>query len=168
MNFEIRTFLEQSNRIEGWGPQGMRGSMHAWDFLRRQRNMTEFIVLETHRLLMRNWDIEAAGKFRTQEVKKREYGSFVPWEAVPLCLNLWLNVIGEIRDRRIEDKDRLCESCHIHFQKIYPFERGTGVVGRMLWNWQRMCVFNLPPKIIWESEKQDYYQIFYDENRFKY
>ena len=54
---------------------------------------------------------------------------------------------------------------HLDFETIHPFCDGNGRIGRVLINWQ-LRRHNLPPIIILNKGKQDYYQAF-SEHRTK-
>lgn len=155
MEDDITRFLRESNAIEDvWDDQSLRDAKRAWNYLFRRKTLSCDVILQTHKILMKNQPIleEEKGVFRRVPVwiGGRE-GK--PWYVVPELMN---QLCHNARDHKEwEDIKR----DHIMFEKIHPFVDGNGRTGRIIMNWQRQRA-GLQILIIEEAKKWDYYKWF--------
>jgi Fic family protein len=158
---EVTEFLKESNAIEGvFGVGPFLDAKKAWDFLIAQPVLTKAVILETHRILMKNRPIEEKEKgfFRKVPVwiGGREGLNFLK---IPEAIDEWL--LDVETSLKIPGKEgEHFKLDHIGYEKIHPFVDGNGRTGRMFMNWERVKV-GLPILIIHEGEEQlAYYQWF--------
>lgn len=156
-------FLYESNAIEGeYGAEQLYNAALAWDYLRQQKQPLATInVLTTHRLLMKNLlRSEWIGAFKPQgiDVFVGNHPT-LPSALVPSAIEKWL----EGMNSKPADSEA-CKRLHIGYEAIHPFCDGNGRTGRMFYNWQRKHN-GLPLDIIFEIEKNKYYQWFGGEVR---
>lgn len=159
--------LRQSNQIEGeFSEVAYEDAIKAWNYLNGKKALTPKIILETHKILMRNLRPDIAGMCRNCAVwiggKKKE---FVSVKDIEITLKAFC-LAGIIAAVTVEDKERFAKEEHIKFEDIHPFEDGNGRVGRLIYQWRRLQL-GLPIHIIHadlhkgeESEQKAYYQWF--------
>jgi len=150
---KIDEFLDQSNRIEGYGRKELDESREAFRYLLSCEMLDRHTVLRTHRIFMRFLDPRIAGNFREVGV---QVGGRVcpPHQNIPTLFGMWLMLDAS-------DEESIKQN-HIEFEKIHPFEDGNGRVGRMIMNWQRINA-GLPILIIHVGEEQQAYYRWFDE-----
>lgn len=159
--------LRQSNQIEGeYSEVAFEDAIKAWNYLNVQKKLTPEVILEVHRLLMRNLRPDIAGMWRNCDVwiggEKKAFTSVKELEMLmeAFCLADILST------EAIEDKEEFAKDEHIAFEDVHPFEDGNGRVGRLIYQWRRMKL-GLPIHIIHadlnkgdESEQRAYYKWF--------
>lgn len=164
---EEREFLVESNAIEGvFEKDALEASIKAWEYLMGQEELTEAVILETHRILMQPrsaWEEstatmvgqEYAGKFRTGDVYVGMYKCLPP-HLFPIFLGNW------ITDTMRLDPKPDAKHLHVRYEKIHPFFDGNGRTGRMFYNWtlikrlkKGLAIFGSAP-----HEKKEYYLWF--------
>lgn len=127
------SFLEESNAIEGvYDAESLNQALIAWEFLKEQTRLSPGIVLEVHKILMKDkLAPEELGHFRRVGVSiGGRLG--MPWKVVSEMTFNWCEVANEKSDWDSIKQD------HINFENIHPFVDGNGRTGRMLMNWQRL------------------------------
>lgn len=153
------TFLRESNNIEDeWDDISLQDAILAWEYIKDQPELTIENILETHKLLMANRDTiedKYKGQFRDGPVwiGGRE-GK--PWFVVSDLIENWCN---DANSHIISEDFDIPKEEHIAYESIHPFFDGNGRTGRIFYNWQRKRL-GLGIDIIWENEKQDYYEWF--------
>lgn len=151
MNTDIIEFLQQSNYIEGVY-DGLDDAVKAWKYISKQKEMSLSILLKTHKLLMKNRNLEKKYKGKLRDIDVMIGGHmglnplFLKEALEPLLMNCWLF-------------PNHWKEHHVRFESIHPFVDGNGRVGRILMNWERIKA-KLPILIIREEERFDYYQWF--------
>lgn len=156
MEPDIIEFLQHSNYIEGVSDSdSLDQAVKAWEYLIEQDVLTVKVILETHRILMLNTNLQSdeRGFLRTCNVR---VGIYYPpnYNFVPVLIHNW--VFESMRKHPKVDAKAL----HIEFEKIHPFVDGNGRVGRMLYNWTRIKRNDEDLHIIREEDRQEYYQWF--------
>lgn len=156
----MRKHIEESNYIEDVRyPQEVEQSLKAWDFLKDHQKIDLSVVLETHRLIMKNLRPEIAGRLRTVNVMIGHY--VAPYYGqVPSLLGYWLNDMEHALSPEFRNLREFSPvSMHIEFEKIHPFEDGNGRVGRMLMWWHETRL-GAKPTLIEYDKRWDYYDWF--------
>lgn len=158
---DVMEFLRESNAIEGvYGERALEDAKEAWDFLVGQEQLTVSVILETHKILMKNKDLleNEIGFFRRVPVWIGGHQG-LNFLKIPEAIDSWLldvettlNIPGDLGNNIKLD--------HISYEGIHPFVDGNGRTGRMFLNWERVKV-GLPILIIHEGEEQmEYYKWF--------
>lgn len=121
-------------------------------------------ILLLHKILISNIKDDIAGRFR----KSGEYvrvGTYIapPPEHVEELIEA--NIIQYLSDNDTYFSDKIARF-HLEFEHIHPFIDGNGRMGRILINCQ-LQLLGLPPIIIRNKGKKEYYQAFrdYDERK---
>lgn len=121
-------------------------------------------VLLLHKMLISNIKDEIAGRFRQrgEYVRVGTYIAPPPEHIEQLIEN---NIIQYLSDDNTYFSDKIARF-HLEFEHTHPFIDGNGRIGRVLINCQ-LQLLGLPPIIIRNKEKQQYYQAFrkYDERK---
>lgn len=159
-------FLRESNLIEGVGEEGLESSKKAYLYLMQVKPpLTLKHILKTHRLLMETLNPKIAGKIRQVPVGIYSGGECIHKCPDPKEINhLMYLFLGKVNIFFPHYKlDEFCQSSHKDFENMHPFEDGNGRTGRMILNWQRKQN-SLPPLIIYDKDKQEYYKWFKDNN----
>lgn len=158
------SFLEESNLIEGIGPEGLDDSVKAWRYIKRQKSITAVELLKMHKLLMRRLDPRIAGEFRNINVMVGNRICPLPSIAKKQTEELLISKFNRARFKNLEKGKlkyyaEICKNDHISYEKNHPFEDGNGRTGRILLNWQRLQ-YGLPLLILKAEKRQDYYLWF--------
>ncbi len=151
---DIIEFLEESNGIEGvYDAESLRQAIIAWEFLIKQEQLTLGVVLKTHKLLMLNQPIrpDEKGYLRSMDVFVG-MRKMVPPHLISAFLDGWL------RDMNAGARD--WKELHVEYENYHPFVDGNGRTGRMFMNWYRIKKRGLKALVIYESEREIYYQWF--------
>ena len=163
---DVMDFLRESNAIEGvYSPLALVDAKEAWDFLAEQPELTAPAILETHKILMKNRNLDESekGYFRRAPVwiGGHEGLNFLK---IPEAIDSWL--LDVETSLKIPGKDgENIRLDHIEYERIHGFIDGNGRTGRMFMNWQRGKV-GLPLLIIhadWPNdpgEQRSYYSWF--------
>lgn len=158
-------FLKESNAIEDvWDDDSLKQAKYAWNYLKKQKMMTEDVVLKTHKILMLHQPLrpDQRGYFRKCRVWVGDREG-IPYYDIPLKIGGWCfstnQYIGNDSDKSIKTKEEICKQHHVYYEKIHPFVDGNGRTGRMFLNWMRLQM-GLPLFIILEAEKWNYYKWF--------
>jgi Fic family protein len=167
MNPEEIEFLQESNFIEGvTDSDSLDQAVIAWEYLKQQQRMTIPVILETHKLLMKNQKLKRSeiGKFRKRPVGIYKNGIIIrvmSARSIVQLLAMWVEQmnVGLHIDFNQSYKKALSKKLHVHYEAIHPFIDGNGRTGRMFMNWWRLQV-GLPILVIKEEEKQEYYKWF--------
>ncbi len=153
MNQDIIEFLQESNFIEGVvDSQSLDDAVLAWEFCIAQPKLTEVVIRETHKILMKNQKI--------WEEDKGRYRSIMVYIGGKAALNA-VHISGEIQKwcRKMKRLPADWKGMHVAYEKIHPFIDGNGRTGRIFMNWHRARL-GLSTLIIKELEKYQYYQWF--------
>lgn len=161
-NKTINEFLRESNAIEGvYGDDPLFDAMDAWNFAVSQEEMTDNVVLEIHKRLMRRQYPQIAGKWRNCDVwiggtcKKYVDQALLLWE-----LRIALMAIYSSRFPKTKIPFLMAAKAHVMFEECHPFIDGNGRTGRIIYNWHRMKI-GLPIHVIHTgNEQQEYYEWF--------
>ncbi|MFC1614937.1 Fic family protein [Patescibacteria group bacterium] len=120
-------------------------------------NIDKDLILFLHQMLINTINDNIAGRFR----KKGEYvrvGTHVA-PAPERVEAMVENILNDfLRDGVNHSLDKIVKF-HLDFETIHPFNDGNGRIGRVLINLQLMQA-GLPPIIIRDKEKSDYYKSF--------
>lgn len=158
MSPEELEFLKESNAVEGvYNDDSLEDAIAAWEFLMRKNVMTLENIKATHRILMRRQPHirkSEIGEFRTINVYVSNKPMMDPKMIQPTLLMQFC--LPTMRVRPKPDWKAL----HIEYERIHPFVDGNGRTGRMMMNWTRIKRCKLPPMIIREEERHEYYQWF--------
>jgi len=159
---KVTEFLVESSAIEGaYGPQSLKDSQKAWDYLMTKDEITLPVILEAHRLLSIHSNLQPTeiGYLRRAPVwiGGREG---MKWKNLEKAIMEWCFEMNQ----EIECNDTVCQEewikqLHITFEKIHPFIDFNGRVGRLLLLWSYVKI-GLPIKIIYEEDRQNYYMWF--------
>ncbi len=129
----------------------------------REKSQQEEIIKENilllHQMLIGNIKDGIAGRFRGPGEYVR-VGSFIapPPEHVERMLEDALSQYSSGHETYFTDN---IARFHLEFETIHPFVDGNGRIGRVLMNYQLMRL-GLPPVIIQDKEKKEYYRSFYE------
>lgn len=154
-NREVVEFLLESNAIERvYDFDSLVQAMAAWNFLIERTKITPAIILKTHKMLMKNQDLEPKykGAFRDIPVY---IGGRIGLESsqIPEYIADWC---GQVNRGEIDSM-----AAHKVYEAIHPFADGNGRTGRMFMNWQRLTKTKEPLWIIHEGmEQMEYYKMF--------
>ena len=165
-------FLSESNNIEDvWDDESLKLAVKAWNYLKKQPQMTPDVVLKTHKILMKDHLPDDAGKFRKCRIFIGDREGR-PWETIPLKIGGWCfstnKTIADLNEpNKSKEKEECAKQHHIYFEKIHPFVDGNGRTGRMFLNWMRLKM-GLPIFTILEAEKYYYYKWFEDSQGIAY
>lgn len=156
-------FLRESNAIEGVRDEASyRQALVAWQHLIKQKGkLTQSVVLQTHKLLMRNQPIAGylRGYFRDCAVYIGDRTG-TNHRHVPLAIQQWLGHMATYPADKWKE-------LHVEYERIHPFIDGNGRTGRMFMNWFRLK-HGLPLLIIRTGgEQREYYSWFKKENERK-
>jgi len=159
--FSDEEFIFESNAIEGYskdqygvGTSIYQGHMNAWNFLREQlvnkkKPLTKTELLETHRLLLEEFDPNMAGVFRSFNVRVGNY--ICPcWEKVPTLIGMVYEMAAKAKT--IVD----CWNVHHAFESVHPFGDGNGRTGRCVLNALLMKCGHKPVVVLC-NERRCYY-----------
>ena len=182
----IRVFLRESNAIEGvHGDESVEVSVKAWEYLVQQDVITNEVILETHKLLMKNQKSlkrKEKGVYRTIEVgiykqniigidpdgdklliEKVKVRDLLKAKLIQKKLDKWIKYLNKLVGKvpKIEEwvLEARIKKDHVEFESIHPFVDGNGRIGRLLMNWERIKL-GLPIIIIYEKSKGEYYAWF--------
>lgn len=121
-------------------------------------------ILFLHKMLISNIKDDIAGRFR-QSGEYVRVGTYIapPPEHVERLIEA--NILQYLSDDETYFSDKIAHF-HLEFEHTHPFIDGNGRMGRVLINCQLQNL-GLPPIIIRNKEKQEYYKAFrdYDENK---
>jgi Fic family protein len=153
------SFIRESNAIERvYDKVSEKDALTAWLYLRSVPVLTIPIVLETHRILMRNQDLAKAdiGNFRTCRIFVGQ-SEGLKWQFIPSAVQDWLEAMNSPMS------DEMWKRLHVDYEHIHPFVDGNGRTGRMFMNWHRIKN-KLPILVIHEgAEQMDYYKWFKED-----
>lgn len=153
---QVRSFIRQSNLIEGiTDPKEVDQSLLAWDLLMEQSELSHWAIKKAQKIITINNNLPPDGRgYYRGEITSREVtiggrpGAYS--YNVPLIMGNWL-----MDYRAIDWKE-----AHIRFEHCHPFLDGNGRTGRMLMNWQRIKLEELPLLTIYNRNKRNYYKWF--------
>ena len=159
-------FISESNAIEDvHDGDSFDQALNAWKFLREQPELTVPVILETHKLLMKNQPLKPSeiGAFRTRPVwiGGREG---VHSELIEDHIREWLLDVKTtitVKSTRKEQALNIRRD-HVTYEHIQGFIDGNGRTGRMFLNWERQKV-GLPVLVIKAKDRYQYYKWFRDE-----
>ncbi len=126
---------------------------YLFDQINGNFKITEDFILKLHQILMNSIRSDA-GTYRNHGV--RIVGANVPTANYIKVPELMREIVIEINK---SPKDMITHISMIHseFEKIHPFSDGNGRIGRLIMI-AMLLKKNLPPAIIEQSKKRDYYK----------
>ena len=154
-NKDILKFLQESNAIEGvYDADSLFQAFVAWEYLMKEKKLSIGAILKVHKILMLHQESlyeKDKGYFRNCDVRvgSRACSSHLK---VHELMEKWIKSYAPIT---VDAK-----KAHIAFEKIHPFVDGNGRTGRLLLLWQYVKL-ELPIKIIYEKDRQEYYKWFH-------
>ena len=154
MEPDIVEFLQESNAIERvYDSQSLEDAIEAWKFCIAQPRLTESVIRETHKILMKNQPLP--------DYDKGKYRNITVYIGGKPALNAIL--ISGAMQKWCHKMKRLpadWQKMHVEYEAIHPFIDGNGRTGRIFMNWHRSRL-GLRTLIIHEgAEQQDYYEWF--------
>lgn len=160
---EMVEFLKESNYIESeFSEEAFQDSLKAWDYMRRQDELTLMVVLKVHKLLLKRLNPTISGKLRSCDVwiggQHKKYISV--GELVMQLNNLFQKMPMQSSGNKETDAE-WAKQCHIMFEGIHPHQDGNGRTGRIIYNWHRMKL-GLPIDVIKCEDRFAYYEWFKD------
>lgn len=146
--------IRQSNLIEGIDDPGEDViSMAAWQYLEKQKNISQPVLLELHKRITKEQLLDSeAGHYRNVSVMVGGRVCPEPFLAQQLIYNWLYDMLGYAE--HLDPKEM-----HVRFERIHPFVDGNGRTGRMLMWWHQLKRGE-KPLIILNTHKQDYYKWF--------
>lgn len=157
---QIREAIKESNAIEQvYTEKAIEDSIQAWEWLDEECSQKSFSLMDiliVHKIIMKNLEPFIAGKLRAElkvdvSVGGRQAKRYYD---VPNAIANWITDVKNV----VWDEDTI-QHFHIVFENIHPFADGNGRTGRLLYYWMRQEA-GLPINIIYEKEKQTYYEWF--------
>lgn len=174
----VQLFLSESNYIEGvHDSKSLDQAIKAWKYLINKPVLNGEVIQKTHRILMKYQDLalNEKGYWRQRPVWIGS-AEATHYQLIPGLVAVWLESIKALisfsKSRQYQSvennkteilADRI-KSMHVTYEKIHPFIDGNGRTVRMFLNWQRLKV-GLPLLIIFDADKQGYYQWFKEYGR---
>lgn len=157
----MRNFLKESNYIEKeFTDEAYQDAVKAWEYMRKQDELTLMVVLKVHKLLMKRINPRIAGKLRSCDVWiGGQHKKYMGVSDLVARLSNLFTVIPMTSSGSKDTDAEWCRQCHIMFEDIHPHEDGNGRTGRIIYNWHRMKL-GLPIDVIKFEERFDYYKWF--------
>ena len=150
----VRLMLNESNKIEQiYDKRSLSDAAKAWKFINMFDSLNKQIILETHKILMKNQDIDYKYKGEWRDIPVWIGGKHKsqPRIVIDAEMTKWIRIVNTL----MEDPIQL----HIDFEFIHPFIDGNGRMGRILMNWQAVRQLN-HLIVFYDQTKQDYYRLF--------
>ncbi len=120
--------------------------------LKSVRNITEYIILNIHALILQNIDMHNAGRYRAVPV--RIAGSSVVMPNPLKVPNLMSDFVLWLRKTK-QDPVEMAVDAHFKLVSIHPFSDGNGRTARLLMNLILMT-YGYPPTIIRKEDRKQY------------
>lgn len=131
----------------------------------KEKELDSEMILLLHKMLITNINNEIAGRYRKvgEYVRVGTYIAPPPEQVERMIENALLEYKSDTEGYFI---DKIAKF-HLEFEHVHPFIDGNGRIGRVLINYQLMCI-GFPPLIVRNKGKQKYYDCFkeyeYDKN----
>jgi Fic family protein len=157
---DMKQHIHESNLIEGYDNLEFdKQSMVAWRYLIKQDHLNVSVICKVQKiitLLQDDLQPDERGYMRKVNVYIGGHAAPNP-EMMRHEFHNWL-----IGMQIPEDKDP--KRMHQWFEHIHPFVDGNGRTGRMLMWWHELKL-GTNPTLILNSQKQDYYKWFAQDDR---
>ena len=121
----------------------------------QQEPLSEWLIRNVHRLVLKGIDEEEAGRYRHENVVIAG-ASTTPPDFLHLPQEMEQLIAWSERSSSMHTVKRSAE-LHTRFVKIHPFVDGNGRTGRLLMNFELMKA-GYPPTIIQKEERLAYYE----------
>jgi fido (protein-threonine AMPylation protein) len=154
----LRDYVVQSNAIEQ-APTDLSSPWVRQHFAAAYRVISDALLGKVTSPKLLHKVLFARLEFPGQPGEYRGVGVTVGGDRCPPAVEVPYHMAQWARERDylLRGQTTGCWRLHHEFECIHPFRDGNGRVGRLLLNQLRLCT-GLPWLIIWESEKEDYYE----------
>lgn len=149
-------WIRESNLIEGIDdPEEDKQSLHAWEFLSKEPELTHGVICKTQKLItLHQKDLVGwmRGYYRSVngiEVWVGEKVAPSP-RLVEALMNNWI----------LDYEDLSPIEAHIRFEHTHPFVDGNGRTGRMLLWWCELKIGQEPTLFLNSEKFEKYYPLF--------
>ncbi|GHV91251.1 cell division protein Fic [Spirochaetia bacterium] len=142
------------------------GIQYLYDFLKKKKDPDEKVILEIHRLILKNIDNLEAGTYRKTNVMILGAVHLPPSSAkVP-------GLMGEFMEWYYQNKGKipaaeLAAWAHYKLVHIHPFIDGNGRTARLIMN-LILLKQGYPPAVILNMDRKKYYRVLKEADRERY
>jgi Fic family protein len=157
-NKTLKEHFEATNHKEG--------IQYLYDFVKKKKLLTEQIILEIHRIILKNINEPGAGHYRRENVMILG-AVHLPPSAVKVP-----KLMGEFLEWFYAHKAKLSPvelAAWVHYRlvHIHPFIDGNGRTARLLMN-LILLQQGYPPAVILNIDRKKYYRVLQEADREKY
>lgn len=139
------------------------GIKYIEDIIKKRIDMSEDVIREIHRLILKGIDDLEAGAFRRHNV--RIVGAFlIPPQSIKVKAKMDELLVWYFENKYNMPIPQLAAQMHYRFVCIHPFIDGNGRVARLLMNLVLMTN-GYPPAIILNVDRKKYYRVLNDANK---
>ena len=158
---EVREFIKESNAIEDvWDVESIEESYDSWLWLSEQTGKLTLVdILIAHKGILQRLDPDIAGILRGetgQDVWIGGHKAADPWQVGSKICD-WVKRVNDLYPNDWDEGT--IKRFHVSFENIHAHVDGNGRIGRLIYCWMRQKA-NLPIHIIYEKDKNSYYEWF--------